>query len=207
MTTNPLRSAHWAFVLLVLAVACLSIQAQEMKERELKADFDLAGMQMPIEIVSIKINGKEVQPGEKINGNDDWLRGVSFTLKNVSDKAIAYVCIGFKFAQPKRILVHYLSYGVDLSRGAHRSDSSPPAIQPGESLDLVLTKEGYEILLRNLERAEMSPFDMAPYYVDRISFENEPDVIWAAGTLRRRHPTEIARFDFIERYVLPTRQR
>jgi hypothetical protein len=208
MVINPLRSARWAAVVLVLAASSVSIQAQGMKERELKPAVDFAAMQMPIEIVSIKLNGKEVRSGEKIQGNDDWLRGASFTLKNVSDKAIAYVAIGFKFTLPKRIVVYILSYGVDLSRGDHRRDSSPPAIQPGDSLDLVITKEQYEVFLSLLERGGVSPrFDVAPYFIDRISFENEPDVIWEAGSLKLRNPAELGRFDFVERYVLPTRQK
>lgn len=95
---------------------------------------------MPLEIVAIRLNGKEVQPGEKIKGNDDWLQGLSFTLRNISDKPIAYVAMGLRFPQPKGIVVYNLSYGVDFSRGETRRESSPPAIQPGASLDLALTK-------------------------------------------------------------------
>jgi len=208
MSSNLLRCTHRAFVVLVLVATFGSIQAQEMKERELKPAFDLTGMQMPIEIVEIKLNGKVVGAGEKIIGNDDWLRGASFTLKNVSDKPIAYLAISFKFTLPKRIVVYMLSYGVDISRGDQRRDSSPPAIQPGDSLNLVITKERYESFLHILEQGGVSPrFDVAPYYIDRISFENEPDVIWEGGYLLRRDPTQIHNFDRIGKYVVPNREQ
>lgn len=202
------RCAYGAFVFLIFAVSSGSILAQEIKDRELRSAFDFTGIQMPIEIVSIRVNGKKVAPGEKIKGNDDWLKGLSFTLKNVSDKPIAYVDIGLKFPQPKGFVVYSLNYGVDLSRGTPRRESSPPAIQPGESLDLVLTKERYQVFLNILAQGgASSSFDIAPYYVHKVCFDNEPDVIWESGNLKRRDPNQIGKFDVIERYVLPIKER
>jgi len=161
---------------------------------------------MPVEIVSIKLNDKEIRPGEKIKGNDEWLRGVSFTLKNISAQPIAYVNIGFKFPLPNGFVVYSLPYGINLSLGDR--GSSPPAIQPGQSLDLVLTNESYKSFLYVLAQAgASSSFDTAAYYVDTVCFENQSEVIWQGGFLKRRHPTEIGRFDAIGRYVLPTSQR
>jgi hypothetical protein len=202
------RRAYGVFVFLILAAGSGSTLAQEIKDRELKPAFDFTRIQMPIEIVSIRLNGKEVQPGEKIKGNDDWLKGVSFTVKNVSDKPIAYVEIGLQFPQPNGFVAYSLNYGIDLSRDTPRRESSPPAIQPGEKLDLVLTKERYQVFLNVLARGgASSTFEVAPYYVDKVCFDNEPDVIWQAGNLKRRDPNQIGKFDVIERYVLPIKEK
>jgi hypothetical protein len=207
-SVTPRSFAHLALVLLILAAASLSIRAQEIRDRELRPAFDFTKIQMPVEIVSIRLNGKDVLPGEKIKGNDDWLQGVSFTLMNISDRPIAYVDIGFRFPQPKGFVVYSLNYGVDLSRGETRRESSPPAIQPGQSLDLVLTKERYQVFHNILAQGgASSSFDTVPYYIERVCFENEPDVIWEGGNLKRRDPAQIGKFDVIERYVLPVKQR
>jgi hypothetical protein len=207
MVSIPRGFVHLTLILSVLAAASLSIRAQEVKDRQLTPEFDFTTIQMPVEIVSIKLNGKEIRPGDKLKGNDEWLKGVSFTLKNISDKPIAYVNIGFKFPLPNGFVVYSLPYGVDLYHGDARRESSPPAIQPGQSLDLVLTKQRYESFLYVLAQAgASSSFETAPYYVDTVCLENEPDVIWQGGFLKRRNPTEIGRFDVIERYVLPAKQ-
>src|SRR6185436_7507291 len=73
-----------------------STSAQELRDRQLKPAADFTTIQMPVEIVSVKLKGSDVAPGQKIKGDDDWLKGVSFTLKNISDKPIAYVEVGLR---------------------------------------------------------------------------------------------------------------
>jgi hypothetical protein len=185
-----------------------SVGAQETKLRELRPFFDFNQSQMPVEIASIQLNGQEIKPGEKILGNDDWLKGVSFTFKNVSDKPIAYISVGFRFPIPQGFVVSVLSHGVDTSQGEPRSGSSPLPIMPGEGLNLVLTEQKYRSFLYVLAQGGASrSFEVAPYYLYRVCFENEPDVIWEGGFLKRRDPGEIGKFNIIEKYVLPPKQR
>ena len=208
MVVIPHRFAYLALVMSILVAPSGSITAQEVRDRELRPAFDFTKIQMPLEIVSIRLDGTTVQPGEKIKGNDDWLQGVSFTLKNISDKPIAYLDVGFRFPRPQGFVVYSLHYGVDFSRGELRREDSPPAIQPGESLDLVLTKEKYQIFLTILAQTGASrSFDTAAYFLDRVCFENEPDIIWEGGNLKRRDPNEIGKFDVIERYVPPIKEK
>lgn len=69
------------FAVIFLFAILSSVSAQELRDRELHPAFDFTTIQMPVEIVSIKINGKEIKPGEKIKGDDDWLQGLSFSKK------------------------------------------------------------------------------------------------------------------------------
>lgn len=204
-----LRSLTLGSVLFVFLVAAPgSTPAQQVRDRQLQPAFDFTAVQMPVEILSIKLNGRDVQPGEKIQGDDDWLRGLSFTLKNISDKPIAYIDVGLLFPQPKGVVVYSLNYGVDFPRGDRRGESSPPAIQPGETLNLVLTKERYTSFRRVLALGgAASSFDTATYYIGRISFEDEPDVIWEGGNLKRRDPGRPTEFTAIGRYALPAKQK
>jgi hypothetical protein len=186
-----------------------SAPAQELRDRELKPAIDFTTIEMPVQIVSIKLNGSEVAPGQKIRGDDNWLKGVSFTVKNISDKPIAYVAMGLRFEPPPggaRLVVFNLSYGVDYSRGLPRSGSSPLPIQPDQTVDLVLTNERYPNFLHILGMGGMPlGFDVVPYYVERVSFEDNPDVIWEGGYLKRKNPAFLHRFDSFERYKLPTK--
>lgn len=192
-------------ILLVSIAACAF--GQELRDRELRPAIDFTTIEMPVEILSIKLNGKDVAPGEKVKGDDDWLKGVCFTVKNISDKPIAYVAMGLYFEPPKgpaRSVGFFLSYGVDYSRGLPRSGSSPLPIQPGQTVDLVLTDELYPNFLHILSSGGMPrSFQVVPYYVDRVSFEDDPDVIWEGGYLKRRNPTVLGKFDIVERHKLP----
>lgn len=196
------------YALLPLVLLSVSIQAQEIRERQITPAYDLATMQSPVEIVSIKLNGKEIAPGEKIEGNDNWLQGIAFTVKNVSDQPIVYVNLGFKFSLPNGfVVVSVLNYGPDVSRGTPISASSPPAIQPGKTIELVLTKDRYKMFLHVLDQAKApSSFDTAPYFIETVAFANSPDIIWRHGYLQRRHPTEFGRYDAYELYVLPAKR-
>ncbi len=200
------RFIYLAGVVFILATS-LPVMTQELKDRELKPAFDFSLIQMPVEIVSMKVNGKEIQAGEKISGNDDWLRGLTFTLKNISDKPISYISMGLRVDRPTRLLVYNLDFGFDPSSGAYRSQS-PRRILPGESMDLVLTKDKYGVFLNMLDVGEFSrSFDVAQYYVQRVRFENEMDVIWEGGNLKRRDPNESSKFIVIGKYESPVRQK
>jgi hypothetical protein len=97
-----------------------------------------------------------------------------------------------------------LYYG--LNDGAIRRGPPPPSIQPGETKELVLTKENYDSFLNVLAQAKVSSdFDTAPFYIERVCFENQPDVIWQAGWLKRRNAVENYRFDRIQKYFLPVK--
>ena len=204
MAVTLRRLVVGAAVFALLATFAGSARAQQLRDRELRPAFDFARIQMPVEFVSVKLNGREVRAGEKIQGDDDWLRGASFTLRNVSGKPLAYVAVGLQFPMPQGHVIYLLSYGVDLSRGEPRRESSPPAIEPGRTVELVLTAEKYPVLLRLLERGEAArSFDTAPYYLERVCFEGEPDIIWAAGMLKRRDPDRPTEFKAVGRYTLP----
>ena len=208
MAQTPLHLAHLSLVLLAVAVTSLPASAQELRNRQLRPAYDFSLIQMPVEMVTISLNGKEIKPGEPITGDDDWLQGVRFTLKNVSDKPIAYVDIGLRFDQPNGVVVYSLNYGVDLSRGERRTESSSPVIEPNQTFDLVLTKEKYEVFLNILARGGAArKFDTALYYIERVCFESEPDMIWEGGKLKRRDPNQFSTFEVVEKYVRPVKPR
>jgi hypothetical protein len=196
-----------AIALLFLGVSATSLLAQDVKNRELKPEFDFTTIQMPVEIVSIKLKGKELRPGEQIKGDDDWLQGLSFSLKNISGQPISYVAVGLRFPRANGIVVYVLSHGVDLSYGQPVTELLPPALKPGETLDLVLTKEKYASFLRILAAGEGSKStETVPYHIARVCFENDRYLIWEGGYLKRRDPNLPGKYNVVERYVLPAKQ-
>jgi hypothetical protein len=215
----PRTLARLAIVLSILAAASLSTRAQELQTKESQAQelkarqitwvYDISTIQMPVEIVSIKLNGKDIVPGEKIQGDENWLKGISFTLKNISDQPISYVNVSFKFPLPNGFVsVGVLNYGLNTSHGEIRRGPLPAPIQPGQTQELVLTKDRWTSFLHVLAQANAPrDFETAPFYVERVCFEGQPDVIWQAGWLRRRHAVEPGRFDTMQKYFLPVKDK
>jgi hypothetical protein len=203
-----LRRFSFPFAVCLMLVASGPTFAQQVRDRELVSLYSYSPTQMPIEIVSIKLKDRDFRPGEKIKGDDEWLEGLAFKIKNVSDKPISYVEFLLQFRRPARVVAYSLNYGVDCERGERRRESSPPAIQPGETLELALTKAKYASFLFVLKQGEVPPdFDTASYFLGAICFENEPDLMWGYGNLLRRDPNVPFKFNTVEPYVLPAQQQ
>jgi hypothetical protein len=55
----------------------------------------------PIKILKLRTKGKAIELGKKFAEEDDWLKGLTVTVENVSDKAIARIEINLAFPQQK----------------------------------------------------------------------------------------------------------
>ena len=207
MPRFPRTLALVAAILTIVTAGLLSTHAQELKDRQLTWAYDYSTVQMPIEILSITLNGNEIRPGEKIKGGENWVKGLTFKIKNISDQPISYLNVHFKFPMPNGFVsATALYYG--LNHGDIRRGPLPPSIQPGETKELVLTKQDYDSFLYVLAQAKISSdFDTAHFYIERVCFENQPDVIWQAGWLMRRHGVEYNRFDRMQKYFLPVKEK
>ena len=84
-----------------------STQAQELKDRQLTWAYDYSTVQMSIEILFITLNGMEVRPGEKIKGDENWLKDLTFKIKNISDQPISFLNIHFTYTEAE-----WLCFGI-----------------------------------------------------------------------------------------------
>lgn len=196
-----------AVILTIVTAASFSTQAQELKDRQLTWAYDYSTVQMSIEILFITLNGMEVRPGEKIKGDENWLKGLTFKIKNISDQPISFLNIHFTYTKPNGFVsASAVRYGTN--HGDIRRGPPQPSIQPGETKELVLTKELYDSFLYVLAQAKVSSdFDTAPFYIERVCFEKQPDVIWRGGYLMRRHAVEYDRFDLMQKYFLTVKEK
>jgi hypothetical protein len=54
----------------------------------------------PIEVLGLKTRNRPIELGKKFAEDDDWLLGLTITVQNVSDKAIARIDIRLDFPRP-----------------------------------------------------------------------------------------------------------
>jgi len=95
----------------------------------------------PIRILQLKTRGRAIELGKNFEEEDDWLKGLTVTVKNVSDKVIARIEIEVAFPRPgggtqeKPTFVTSMLYGLD---PAEPGAEKVKLILPGESVDVKL---------------------------------------------------------------------
>ena len=138
-------------ILLTCTLTYTFTSAQQAKDRVLvQLPFE-PGRQTPVEITAIEVKGKVVEPGRKFSSGDDWLRGLTFTLKNISDKPVSYIEVGLHFLAPAgsqaQNAVYDLRYGyLRVIPNPAADMSAPKSLMPGETWRLELSEADYQNL-------------------------------------------------------------
>jgi hypothetical protein len=92
----------------------------------------------PVEVTDLRLNGKPLALGRSFKSNEsDWIRELSFNLRNTSDKPISHARFELQFPlkdTPRRAFyVQELEYGQ-----ASALSSSTKSMKPGETVELTL---------------------------------------------------------------------
>jgi hypothetical protein len=168
-------------------VSTLHGLAGQVKEREIRK---LDWPKEPVKIGKLKGKGAIIVLGEKFSADDDWMKGLTFSVKNTSEKTITYIEIELSFPRDKgtqeepdahdRII--YGQYPALPGETATPHPDQPP-IKPGDTVDVVLKDyDGIRDFLNNthypvsINRLEVS--------VGEVVFDDGTK--WSGGGLFRR---------------------
>lgn len=105
----------------------------------------------PIAITLIKSEAGELKPGRAFNAGEEWFRGLTFNVRNDSEKPINYIGLMIRFPRPKGQggeldFVEPLDYGespVPYEDGRVPINLAEP-ILPGAGVELKLTDKEYD---------------------------------------------------------------
>lgn len=196
-------------LLLVSTLAHLPGRAQDLRGRVISRAPVEAGRQSPVQIVSVMYKGEPVEPGRQFLADDDWLTGLTFRVKNVSDRPVSYVAISLRVTtipgHKNRFseFVGPYSYGCTPiapcrpdATGAHKE------IMPGETQDVAVLEGTYKNFTAALARTGAStPVVAAEYDIDWVFFD--ADTTWRRGYLFRRDPLKPNEYRMGDKYELP----
>jgi hypothetical protein len=207
MIINGSRTVRLGAAILLVAVTCAAASARQSSQRVIGQALVETSRQSPVVVVAVKVKGEPVVPGRPFAAGDDWLLGLTFRLKNVSDRPISYVEIGLRFpaaAGHKAESVHIVgpvAYGCYPGYPCRPDVSgSSKEILPGETRDVGL--RGPESLMAALSQVgALLPVQSAEYDIDSVLFD--ADTRWSRGLLFRRDPSEPNTFRMAGKYVLP----
>lgn len=144
----------------------------------------------PIIVTDIKVKTKDVKLGEGFETESDWLRQVTFKIKNKSDKAITYLQIDLDFPETKAtagaIMMHQLFFG-------QRPDfisslKNPPLyIKPNETLEISLESE-YNSIKGLIELKHPSIENINKIVIRTGSMMFEDGTLYSSGAFLKRNP-------------------
>lgn len=184
-----IRSVFSSFAVLVF-IACIfhptvAQQAQERLIRRLPIEKN-----EPIEIMDIKVNGQSVSLDKKFTTDDEWLRGLVFSVKNKSDKRILYASIRLQFPRPagsKDSMAIYDMYSGNwaLQTRLPKPEDKVTGIAPGETVEMALSNQQYVGLKSLLDQTGFpQSIERTDISIGHVIFAD--DTMWYGGEEFRR---------------------
>jgi hypothetical protein len=180
-----------------------SISAQQKSQRVVQ---QRVVRDQPVEITAVKIKGSLVEPKRAFAADDDWLDGMTITVKNVFDRPVAYVSVlvsaylennGQRFKRNGNDIQAAvpMNYGSAPSRPGEPVPPYSPPLQPGASLDLTLSERARDdlksLLMEGNASTDVKEITVRLY---EVFFEGDSDTMWSDGFLLRHDPTNPRRF-------------
>jgi hypothetical protein len=156
----------------------------------------------PAQFIEIKNGRGKVFKRGKIEDDDEWMEGLTVSLKNTSDKPIIYAKVTLDFPRVENSseseeypLAYYLYFGT-----SEKPDGTAPlpSVKPGEVVELSLSAERYGRLKTILQEVKYSrSIKKVRMWLGGVIFDD--DLMWAAGELLRRDPNDPNRWRNIRR--------
>lgn len=199
--SHPILTFTTTMILATFVFAILPARGsgQRVKERSVQIE---TYKNQPVDIIAVKVKGVAVEPGRKFAGDSDWFKGMTVTLKNVSEKPVVWatvVVLAYQEKDGKRrktsddrdmAVGTTLMYGVrPIIPGEPPLSYSATPLLPGQTADLVLDERClYELdtLLRKSDSSTDIP--ELNLRLEEVSFYGDEETKWRNGLKRRRDP-------------------
>lgn len=189
---------HFSHRSIVISL-CLLLPAlcygQGNRERSIEKLFQ---PKEPVEIVDTQVNtaqgGKQpVKFGSKFSGNEDWLKGITFKIKNKSGKAIVYMEVYIYIPAPDTTpkahdILMPVSHGrMPLLPGDFADTPAPSPVANDKEITLILTDRTYEAYKGlTIEKHGSATFDKVRVRIGMIVFDD--GTAWKNGHILRQNP-------------------
>lgn len=206
MSAKPICRA--VTVIFVCLLSPLIIYAQDQRERVIEKLFvpypaSRGGplLSEPLEFVNLKVEGKSVEPGVPFLAGEDWLKGLTITLKNISGKPIVGIDVNVEIpiidTNLRRVALVSLTYGSNLLplKLRDKKNTAKP-IGDGQSVTLVLTDGIYSGMQQTrAEGGGVPGFDLVRIYLLTAIYDD--DTAWAEGLIVRRDADDSGRWSVV----------
>lgn len=205
--TSAIRSRKITTALIIANICLLTLYVSGWSSTKLRTlrsqdnkkvvEKHFAPKNEPIEITGPKIKAKDIKLGEKFEDESDWLKHLTFKIKNRSDKPITFFHIDLDFPETKAtgsIVMHQLLIG---QRPDFKSTLNKPPLylKPNEEIEVSLEPEHdaikrlTELSIKRLIELGQQPIENINRLVIRlgdVTFED--GTVFHNGNIFRRNP-------------------
>lgn len=142
----------------------------------------------PVEVVEVKAKGKRVKIGKRFDDDDDWVKGMAWTVKNTSSKPITYMAVSLDFPETKssgNVMTFTLRYGQNLRAPALSGE--PIYLMPGDTMPVALSDLKYEELQKFIElRHPVKSLREVSLRMFEVRFAD--GTVWSGGSFFKPDP-------------------
>lgn len=191
----PILAALGCAALLLLFSTPVSSSSQKSGDGK-KLIKKIAQPDDPIEISKLKVKGQPRNFDGEFDADEEWVKGLSVDVKNVSSREIIYFQVELDFPVDDtgaRFFVVYLEYGQQPTGGG---DPGIKPLRPGEVVTLSVRDGIADALKRKLrERGSGKALGMnrATLYASQVWFD--VNTAWAMGTILTRDPVDKSKWN------------
>lgn len=203
--THQIRKTLYAFLGVTSAFLAPAFHApvagKDQTERTYRIVRRLRAEQNePVVITSVTVKGEKIALNEKFHSGNDWLNGLTITLKNASDKPIVLTSVQLQFPRPEGtkggIAVDDIFYGNPTLLERPEATAGSYILAPGQSINVPISSDDLDRIKSLLSfSGYRGNIDSIEIRIGRTIFAD--DTMWYAGAnLRRDHsaPSRWARF-------------
>ncbi|HEX8128213.1 MAG TPA: hypothetical protein VF527_03860 [Pyrinomonadaceae bacterium] len=184
-----------ALALLVSCFALVHISSSQKKPppKQNRIIKHQAAREDPIKVVKVQSKSGLINIGGNTFADDDWLRGLTVTVKNTSGKSIAFVELELHFNGPEKSVGEVISgypvmYGKVPPPGS-ASFEDGVIIPPNETVDVVLADDEYRRLRTFLNQTNYpESIKDVELIIHQVIFKDNTK--WMAGSLFRRDQSD-----------------
>ncbi len=150
----------------------------------------------PVLVTDLTVNGTQHEINRKVTAGEDWLNGLTFKSKNISNKNIVFIYVSLLFPEAKAItgtlFAFDLRYGADPRLEAGSTTEKP--IKPEEEAEFVVSDASYQNLKRGIETRITPIKNINSVQIDVVRVIFDDDTAWATGTFMHRDPNNPKRW-------------
>jgi hypothetical protein len=159
----------------------------------------------PIEVCDLKVKDKSVTFNEAFDAGGEWLKDISFKIKNNSKKSIVCIYMGVVFPETSPApMMHSKFYGYPTNTTI-KPKGQPLELKPGEVLSISLADEYPELKSLVEHKMAVGSINTVTLEINRAYFGD--GMMWDLGELYHPDSRNPGKWILVERGVwLPPRQ-
>jgi hypothetical protein len=145
----------------------------------------------PVKIVKLRTKGKPIEIGQKFTEEDDWLKGLTVTVENISNKLVSRIELSLSFPRPEGPSETIPTYTVALIYGrdpADTQDERQKQVVPHDTADVKMLDVNLPFIKTDLEQLGYPDrITHAEIRVDTVTFSDGS--MWAGDEILYPEPT------------------